>query len=240
MAIGFSGLVSKLTLADALAQKIKGLIDGGQYGPGDRLPSIAALSRQFGVGPPTLREALKKLETAGAVTVRHGSGVYVNEAHDALFLSNPVRSETPSKQLLLDLIEARITLEVLSAARAAEHATPAHLARMEALLAEAAAHLDDDAVLIPANMDFHAEIAAASGNAVLRELLVLLTKLFRQEQQAVLRIYGSRDQDLAEHLGILEALKAGDPSRAAGRMRAHLEGVRAVLLRWEPEEGAPA
>ncbi|MEO5814143.1 MAG: GntR family transcriptional regulator [Gemmatimonadaceae bacterium] len=41
---------------------------------GARLPAISDMARQFGVGSPTLREVLKKLETVGVVVIRHGSG----------------------------------------------------------------------------------------------------------------------------------------------------------------------
>jgi GntR family transcriptional repressor for pyruvate dehydrogenase complex len=84
-------------------------------------------------------------------------------------------------------------------------------------------------------MAFHREVAAASGNVVIHQLLGVLSSLFREEQRAILRIHGSRRDDHAEHRAILEALRARDRALAAERMRAHLEGVRAVLLSWDPE-----
>lgn len=231
--------VPKQSLSDDLAQRIKVLIERGGYAAGDRLPSISEMARRFGVGAPTLREALKKLETVGAVSVRHGSGVYVGEGLDTLLLSNPVLSGSPSKKTLLDLIGARIPLEVQTARMTAEHATPEHLARMEELLAHAEVHLEDDEALNAANMAFHREIAAASGNAVLHQLLEVLTSLFREEQRVILRIHGSRVRDHAEHRQIFEALRQREPALAAERMRAHLEGVREVLLQWCPDDTSP-
>src|SRR5438128_2243891 len=87
-----SGLapVSRQGLADDLAHRITQMIQAGTYHAGDRLPAITAMARQFRVGPPTLREALRKLETVGVVDIRHGSGVYVNRAADSLVISNPM------------------------------------------------------------------------------------------------------------------------------------------------------
>lgn len=226
--------VFKHSLSDTLAQTIKGLIDKGTYGVGDRLPTISEMARRYGVGSPAIREALKKLETVGAVTVKHGSGVYVAENHSPLFLSNPVGAGVPSKKTLLDLVEARIPIEVTSAALAAENLTEAHLDRMQELLAKAEACIHDDALLNTTNMTFHREIAAASANTVLCQLQDVLSSLFQEEQRAILSIYGSRWEDHAEHKGILDALERRDPTLAVERMRAHLEGVRAVLLKWEP------
>ena len=59
---GFSA-VPRDSLADTLARRIRGLIQSGEYTEGDRLPAILEMARRFGVGPPTVREALKKLET---------------------------------------------------------------------------------------------------------------------------------------------------------------------------------
>ena len=226
------GPVRRQSLADDLAQRIKDVIDAEEYGPGDRLPTIAAMSERFGVGHPTLREALKKLETLGAVVVRHGSGVYVGDRPNPLFVSNPVLAGAPSKKTLLDLVEARLPLELETTALAARRATDEELAQLAALLARAEAHLADGDVLNATNMSFHTAIARASGNGVLYQLLDALSNLFLDEQRAILDIFGSRERDHAEHLAILEALRAHDEDEAVARMRAHLEGVRAVLLQW--------
>jgi GntR family transcriptional regulator, transcriptional repressor for pyruvate dehydrogenase complex len=225
----------RLSLSDDLAQRVMRMIQGGTYQAGDRLPAIAMLARDFGVGSPTVREALKKLETVGVVSIRHGSGVYVNRTPDNLVISNPLHPGAVSKKLLTDLIEARIPIEVQSATLAAAHATPEHLAELRELLARAGASLDDDALLNTTNLAFHRGIARASGNTVLRQLLEVLSSLFRQEQRLILGIHGSRRQDHAEHLAIFEALERRDEALAAQRMREHLEGVRDVLLRWDPD-----
>ena len=227
--------VVRQSLADDLAHRIQQLITGN-YEVGERLPSIAEMARRFGVGPPTLREALKKLETVGMVDIRHGSGVYVGKGHDALLMPNPVYTGAVSKKLLTDLIEARIPIEMKSTALAATHATEAQLAEMRDLLARAEASLDDDEALSAVNMAFHQAIAQASGNSVLSQVLDVLRSLFQQEQQLILDIYGSRRQDHVEHVGILEALEQRDEALAVERMRAHLEGVREVLWQWDPRQ----
>src|SRR5690348_12151302 len=108
--------VLRQSLADDLAHRVKQLIEAEGYEPGDRLPSISEMARRFRVGHPTLREALKKLQTLGVVDIRHGSGVYVGKNHNALLLSNPIFDTAVSKKLLLDLIEARMAIELKSVA----------------------------------------------------------------------------------------------------------------------------
>ncbi|AHG92979.1 GntR domain protein (plasmid) [Gemmatirosa kalamazoonensis] len=227
--------IARQRLADDLAQRISRLIQAGTYHAGDRLPAITSMARQFGVGSPTVREALRKLEAVGVVDIRHGSGVYVTGTADSLVISNPVFEGRATKKLLVDLLEARTPIEVTTATLAATHATAADLDAMRELLANAGASLDDAMVLNATNLAFHGRIAAASGNVVLRQLLEVLSRLFREEQRLIIDIFGSRRRDHDEHLAILDALERRDPALAAARMQAHLDGVRDVLRRWEPE-----
>lgn len=222
------------SLADELAQRVKQLISAGGYEEGDRLPAITEMARHFGVGHPTVREALSKLATVGAVDVRHGSGVYVGRTHNTLLVSNPTFDGGVSKKLLLDLIEARIPVELRSAALAANHATDDDLQEMTALLEQAGRNLHEDVVLSSANMAFHQQIAIASGNTVIAQILEVLSSLFRKEQRMILNIYGSRSKDHAEHMAILEALRERDGEKAVALMCAHLEGVQQSLLGWDP------
>ena len=223
-------------LTDDLTGRLLDVIRGGDYQPGDRLPAIMEMARSFGVGHPTLREALRKLETIGAVEIRHGSGVYVKRGEDMMLVVNPTFGGDVTQKLLLDLVEARLPIETRAIELAASHATDDDLARMAELLDTAAAHLDDDTKLSEVNMAFHREIAVASGNAVLGQLQDVLSKLFQKEQRLILDIYGSREQDHREHAGLLDAIRQREPELAERRMRSHLGGVRDVLLRWDPDQ----
>ena len=226
--------VVKQNLADRLARRIRSLIQQGEYAEGDRLPSIMEMARSFGVGHPTLREALKKLETMGVVEIRHGSGVYVTRSHDVLVVATADYSGTVTKKMLIDLIQARTPLEVHSVTHAARNASAENLQEMRRLLTTAGENLGNDDVLNAANISFHREIALASGNAVLAQLLEVVGELFAGEQRLILGIFGSRERDHQEHLGILEALEQRDEALAVERMRKHLEGVEAAVQRWDP------
>lgn len=228
--------VARQNLADDLAQRINDMIQRREYEAGDRLPAITAMATQFGVGAPTLREALRKLEAVGVVDIRHGSGVYVAAEHGTMLLTNPVFAAPASKKLLVDLIEARIPIEIQSATHAARNATREQIAEMRRLLDRASANLGDAAVLNETNLAFHREIANASGNTVIAQLLEVLSNLFREEQRLIIDIHGSRRDDHAEHVAIFDALERRRDKLAGERMKAHLEGVRDVLLHWDPKK----
>jgi GntR family transcriptional regulator, transcriptional repressor for pyruvate dehydrogenase complex len=227
--------VLKQSLSDRLAQRIRGLIQGGEYQEGDRLPAIMEMARRFGVGHPTIREALKKLEAMGVVEIRHGSGVYVIRSEEVLVLASPDYAGTFTKKLLLDLIRARMPLEMQSASDAVQNATPEHIAEMRRLLTEAGKTFEDKDVQHVANMGFHRQIALASGNTVLAQLIDVVIELFAKEQRMILGLF-SRQRDHEEHLAILDAIEQRNQALAVERMKAHLAGVEDAVLRWDPDK----
>ncbi|WP_052851970.1 GntR family transcriptional regulator [Streptomyces avicenniae] len=60
-------------IADDLRQQIA----DGLLSPGDRLPSEQRLATQYGVGLPTVRQAIALLEGEGLVDKRHGRGTFI-------------------------------------------------------------------------------------------------------------------------------------------------------------------
>lgn len=228
--------VVKQSLSDRLARQIRGSIQSGDYRRGDRLPPIMEMAKRFAVGQPTIREALKKLEAMGVVEIRHGSGVYVTRSEEFLLLASPDYAGTVTKKLLLDLIRARMPIESQSVSDAVKNATPERLLDMRRLLTTAGQSLANAETLNSVNMGFHHQIALASGNTVTAQLLTVLHELFAEEQRLILDIFGSREKDHLEHLAILEAVELRDEALAVERMRTHLEGVQAAILRWNPED----
>jgi GntR family transcriptional repressor for pyruvate dehydrogenase complex len=74
-------------LSDTVARRLREQIHAHGRVEGDRLPSIADMARGFRVGPPTVREALKKLEALGLVELRQGAGVFVGRGLSQLLES---------------------------------------------------------------------------------------------------------------------------------------------------------
>lgn len=227
--------VLKQSLSDRLAREIRDSIQSGKYQLGDRLPPIMEMAKRFEVGQPTIREALKKLEAIGVVQIRHGTGVFVSRSDDVLMYASTDYSGQVTQKMLLDLVGARMPIELQSVADAVRNATAEQIGELERILAEAGEHLEDDAMLNAMNMAFHGQIARASGNAVTYQLLSVLHELFSAEQRMILGIFGSRDRDHREHAEIVEAIVQRDEALAVERMRSHLLGVQAAILRWNGE-----
>jgi GntR family transcriptional repressor for pyruvate dehydrogenase complex len=227
--------VVRQSLPDKLARQIRGTIQSGNYRRGDRLPPIVEMAKRFEVGQPSIREALKRLEAMGVVQIRHGAGVFVSRSEEVLVLASPDHAGMLTKKLLLDLLRARIPIELQAVSDAVGRATQEQVQELRRILDEAEEHLDDDERLNAVNTEFHGKIAVASGNFVTAQLQAVLHELFAEEQRLICGIFGSRDAAHQHHLQILDAIERRDSELAVERMRSHLESVHAAILRWDPE-----
>lgn len=234
--------IRRHSLPDQVARALVDYLRSEGFQPGDKIPTTRLLCERFQVGYPTLREAIQQLETLGVVRVRHGSGIFVQSLAERLIVANPMEPRLNEKTLF-DLIEARRAIEPVAAARAAEHADEADLEAMRQALDEAKRQLHHEVTLglTRANMTFHRLIAKGSKNVVFGQLMEVLTDLFTNEQEAILKIYNARERDHEEHREIYAAIAARDAKKAEAKMAEHLDGVaRALRTRFPADPHRPA
>ncbi len=62
-----------------IANSLHAEISGGGLGPGDRLPTEAALAQRYGVNRHTVRRGLEELSRAGLIRIEQGRGSFVTE-----------------------------------------------------------------------------------------------------------------------------------------------------------------
>ena len=156
------------SLADAVVSKLQQQLSLDKYKPGDKLPSEPELMQQFGVGRSTIREAIRILSNAGVLSVRQGSGTYV-EAHTGI--AEPL-SQRLKRADANDLDEVRQLLEMKIAEKAALHRGEKDIQEMKELLKqrEAAARAGNTAEAIRVDILIHISIAVASRNDILSVL----------------------------------------------------------------------
>jgi GntR family transcriptional regulator len=68
---------SKVPLYHQLAERLFAQIQGGEYPPGERIPSEHELAERYGLGRPTVRQATDALVQRGVLLRRRGSGTFV-------------------------------------------------------------------------------------------------------------------------------------------------------------------
>lgn len=106
-------------LYEQVAGQITAQIDQGLYQPGDRIPGVRKLSRQFGVSVSTVVTAQRTLENEGRIEARPRSGYYVRSQPWPLpqqpAISHPVARPMPvtGQELVLRLVQASNDLDIV-------------------------------------------------------------------------------------------------------------------------------
>jgi DNA-binding GntR family transcriptional regulator len=68
------------TVSRHFASLLRRRIASGRLVPGMRMPDEAELSREYGLAPQTVRQALHTLQEEGMLVGRDGEGLFVREA----------------------------------------------------------------------------------------------------------------------------------------------------------------
>jgi len=218
------------TPAAAVASQLLTYFTSGDLAPGTRLPPERQLAQMLGTGRSAVREALAALEILGVVHVRPGSGTYLRASASELLPQTLSWGLMLGEQKIEDLLQIREALEVLAAETAAVRATPEELERMQGHLTQMEERADDYAAFVEADMRFHQEMAAASGNQTLSGVL--------QNVRALLRIWVDRSisderearDAIAEHREVLRALSTQDPLQARTAMVSHMTTANQRLM----------
>ena len=177
----------------------------GRQPAGARLTEAMVMERT-GVSRTPVREGLRTLEGEGLVVTYRSRGTFVTYRL------------TPDEAKLI--YEVRLVIEPPLTALAAERMTAEDLAMVEDVLARFVDALDAAEAREAGQLDaeFHLAIYEASGSELLSVLRGYWTRLQLELSE---RVYSTEvpRRFLDEHLGILEALKAGDSDEAEKRMR---------------------
>ncbi|MBW7457569.1 GntR family transcriptional regulator, partial [Paenibacillus sepulcri] len=70
-------IISKKPLSAAILSNLEQRIEGEEWKPGHKLPSLSSLAGEYGAGVSTIREALRILENRGYLLIEQGRGMFV-------------------------------------------------------------------------------------------------------------------------------------------------------------------
>ena len=202
------------TLQERVYSQVAGLILDGGIAPG-QLVTIQSLADSFGVSTMPVREALKRLTAANALTVVSGRSMGIP----------PLNLDR-----LTDLRNVRLELEgvaVAWAARANEGTTierlDEDLARMDRAIAAG-----DTKAFLQANRSFHFAVYRASQSPALVSLIEILW-LQISPYFNLLRGSGNYNAANASHRLMAEAIKRADAVAARAAMASDINDAYDVL-----------
>jgi DNA-binding FadR family transcriptional regulator len=233
-------VVESRRLYRQVADQMRSLIDRGAFPDGSRLPAERELAELLAVSRPTVREALIVLEVEGRVQIRMGSGVYISSPKPAA--AEPLAMgelEGP-----FELLRARAIVECAIAEEAARVVRPDQIAVLDDILSRMAVSLEDRAMAMALDRDFHIAVAAIIDNGTLNRFVGSIHDLRMTPYFEKLASYFENPETwraaMEEHRAIRDAIAAGSPAGARAAMRAHLDQSQLRLsesFEEEPTDG---
>ena len=235
--------LSQPRIAEMIADSLRRRILEGELADGDVLPKVDDLLLEFPVSKPSIREAMRILETEGLISVRRGNvgGAVIHSPKPktaAYMLGMVLQADHVA---LADLAQALSEFEPACAIKAAESAD--RVVKLVPVLVglneELEARLGDGPAFTLLARRFHDAVVQGGGNQTMALVTGALEQLWSNHESNWAEAtnargeypkVAAREAVLRTHVRITEAIEAGDGARTGRLVARHLhESQRYVL-----------
>lgn len=204
-------------LREIVYEELKMQILTGKIVPGTRLMEVE-LAADMGVSRTPIREAIRKLEKEGLVTIEPRRGAYASQI---------------SVKDMVDILEVRQDMEGLAAYFASSRMTEeqmADLKRTSDSYNRAVAEGDMDS-MIAYDTRFHRIIVESCNNNILVHMIEQLQELVLRFRYIYYDDFRRAENMPEEHLQILEAIRDGRAEDARAAADIHIDRLKEMVIR---------
>lgn len=206
-----------LPLRDVVFNTLRQAILKGELKPGERLMEIS-LAEKLGVSRTPIREAIRKLELEGLVTMIPRRGAHVANI---------------TEKDLNDVLEVRIGMENMAIDKACALMKEEEFEELQKASEHFSQILEEGDLtkLAEADVEFHEIIYRASDNRRLMQLLNNLREQIYRYRIEYLKDETTRAALVKEHCDIYMAIRARDAQRAKAITFNHIENQRQAIIK---------
>lgn len=224
--------------AELVAGTLRRMVVDGQLKEGDFLPNEAELMAHFGVSRPTLREAVRVLESERLVEVRRGSrtGARVRVPGPEIVARPAGLLLELSGATIADVMTARSGIEPMAVRLLTESGNTQAYDELDAMIADHVPSGRDTGRMAETTGAFHQRMVELSGNAtltimagMLHEITVRHTAFAMKENRPL----SKTDYELLmrSYRRLMTLMRSGDGAAAEAHWRKHLDTARELLLK---------
>ncbi len=226
--------------AQIVAAELRRQIVTGRLKPGDKLHPENVLQTEFAISRPTLREALRLLESESLITIsrgQHGGARVISIDLGAAARQVGVFLQVEGTTLQ-DVWLARTIIEPPAVGLLAALRKPAAFAELESNIAAAREAAQHDLIrYADLSAEFSMLITRHCGNKTIHLFAALIHDIIRRQHEHVTARTSSkpgvaklRQGSLRDREKALALMRAGTPVAAESFWRAHLEHMRDLVL----------
>jgi len=202
--------------------RLKEAIQAGDLTPGQRIRENEMAS-WLEMSRTPVREALRRLEADGLLTFAPYRGMVISEL---------------DHQAVMELYSMREVLEGTAAGLAARHASDAEIEVLRDIVSNELLDADNPRRIASQNKHFHGALYRAAHNRYLLKTLNVLSDAMALLGMTTMAITGRSTTAHGEHLAVVAAIEARDPTTAEAAMREHIRMAQRARLRLMFNEAA--
>ncbi len=227
--------VSVPKVADVVASRIRREIVTGELREGENLAPERMLTARFGVSRPTLREAIRILESESLISTKRGSrgGAQVHAPNPATVARHAGFCLQHRGTTLEDVQAARIVIEPPAARALAQRRDAQACERLRRSIEEEKAALDDPDRFGALTTRFHELVMECAGNETLALMFQTLSEIIDRHVESSMSVYSNPKQArkaIRSKEKLVELIEAGDEEGAEAHWRRHVQNASEVLL----------
>lgn len=206
-----------LPLRDVVFNTLRQAILTGELKPGERLMEIH-LADRLGVSRTPIREAIRKLELEGLVTMIPRRGAEVAQI---------------TEKSMNDVLEVRRALDALCAELACDRITDEELEQLKCACDdfEQAVKTGETKKIAQADVALHDIIVQATGNARLIQLVNNLAEQMYRFRFEYIKDFSQHEKLVEEHRIIYESIVRKDKETACQAARLHIDNQERAIIR---------
>ncbi len=206
-----------LPLRDVVFNTLRQAILTGELKPGERLMEIH-LANRLGVSRTPIREAIRKLELEGLVTMIPRRGAEVAQI---------------TEKSMNDVLEVRRALDVLSVELACDRISDEELEELKkaCVAFEQAVKTKDAKKIAQADVALHDIIVRATGNQRLMQLVNNLSEQMYRYRFEYIKDFTQHARLVEEHRVIYESIVRKDKETAAREVETHIDNQKKAIIR---------
>lgn len=224
----FREAIVKRPITSVISDKIAALIASGILQVGDALPSERHLAAALNVSRDAVRGGIQMLAARGILEISHGARTRVRSNDVGPVGVGFAAVRAVNSYDIESVHAARMLIDPQVVADAARNIDAAGLARLEALLETQTEALDDPVQFLISDREFHVALYQASGNPLLADISTDLYAYMMEYRREALTDPGAIATSYADHVAIVDAVRARDPEAAAAAFIMHTGRIYAT------------
>lgn len=205
-----------LPLRDVVFNTLRQAILTGELKPGERLMEIH-LANKLGVSRTPIREAIRKLELEGLVTMIPRRGAEVAQI---------------TEKSMNDVLEVRRAMDVLCVELACERISEEELSQLKTACDnfEQMVKTRDVKKIARADVELHDIILRATGNSRLIQLVNNLSEQMYRYRYEYIKDFSQHEKLVEEHRIIYESLVNKDKETASDAAKIHIDNQKKAII----------